>query len=130
MKEELIRKLSSGESLTGDERSELLGLLKKNKQYGIVWENKTEDIEKKLLKEIPVLQEVEERAIVSEDKEAPNHVLIEGDNLHALTTLSYTHEGKIDIIYIDPPYNTGKKDFIYNDSFVDKEDTYRVSPSE
>lgn len=57
----------------------------------------------------------------------PNHILIEGDNLEALTALSYTHEGAIDVIYIDPPYNTGNKDFIYNDSYVDKEDTYRHS---
>ena len=59
--------------------------------------------------------------------DAPNHILIEGDNLEALATLAYTHEGKIDIIYIDPPYNTGNNDFIYNDSYVDKEDSYRHS---
>jgi adenine-specific DNA-methyltransferase len=53
--------------------------------------------------------------------------LIEGDNLHALTALTFTHEGKVDVIYIDPPYNTGNKDFKYNDSFVDKEDSYRHS---
>ncbi|MEI7526798.1 MAG: site-specific DNA-methyltransferase, partial [Mariniphaga sp.] len=57
----------------------------------------------------------------------PNHILIEGDNLHALTALSFTHEGMIDVIYIDPPYNTGNKDFKYNDSYVDKEDSYRHS---
>lgn len=68
-----------------------------------------------------------ERTIISEDKDAPNHILIEGDNLEALATLAYTHEGKIDIIYIDPPYNTGNNDFIYNDSYVDKEDSYRHS---
>lgn len=127
MKEELIRKLSSGEALTSDNRSELLGLLEKKKQYGIVWEDKPEDIEKQLVNEIPVLHEVAERAIVSEEEDSPNHVLIEGDNLHALTTLSYTHVGKIDLIYIDPPYNTGNKDFVYNDFFVDKEDNYRHS---
>lgn len=59
--------------------------------------------------------------------DAPNHILIEGDNLEALTALAYTHEGKIDVIYIDPPYNTGNKDFVYNDSFVDREDGYRHS---
>lgn len=127
MKEELIRKLTSGESLTRDERSELLGLLNTRKKYGIVWENKPEKVEERLRDEIPVLQEIKERAIVSDDSDAPNHVLIEGDNLHALTTLSYTHEGKIDMIYIDPPYNTGNKDFIYNDNFVDGEDSYRHS---
>ncbi len=56
-----------------------------------------------------------------------NHTLIEGDNLHALTVLNYTHANKIDVIYIDPPYNTGNKDFKYNDHFVDKEDGYRHS---
>ena len=77
--------------------------------------------------ELPVLTEVPERAIVSDSPDAPNHILIEGDNLEALTTLAYTHEGKIDVIYIDPPYNTGNKDFVYNDSFVDREDGYRHS---
>jgi len=57
----------------------------------------------------------------------PNHILIEGDNLHALTALTFTHEGKVDVMYFDPPYNTGNKDFKYNDSFVDKEDSYRHS---
>ena len=57
----------------------------------------------------------------------PNHIIIEGDNLEALTVLSYTHAGKIDVIYIDPPYNTGNKDFVYNDSYVDSEDSYRHS---
>lgn len=57
----------------------------------------------------------------------PNHIIIEGDNLEALTALAYTHAGKIDVIYIDPPYNTGNKDFVYNDSYVDSEDTYRHS---
>lgn len=61
------------------------------------------------------------------DTTLPNHILIEGDNLEALTALTYTHEGRIDIIYIDPPYNTGNKDFIYNDSYVDSEDSYRHS---
>lgn len=56
-----------------------------------------------------------------------NHILIEGDNLHALTALTFTHEGKIDVMYFDPPYNTGNNDFRYNDSYVDKEDSYRHS---
>ena len=59
-----------------------------------------------------------------ESNDYPNHILIEGDNLEALATLAYTHTGKIDVIYIDPPYNTGNKDFIYNDSYVDSEDSY------
>ena len=121
----LIKRISTIEGLTDNERSALLGLLRENKSYGLVWEDKPEDIEERLRDELPILTEVPERAIISEDKDAPNHILIEGDNLETLATLAYTHEGKIDIIYIDPPYNTGNKDFIYNDSYVDKEDSYR-----
>ena len=123
----LIKRISTIEGLTDNERSALLGLLRENKSYGLVWEDKPEDIEERLRDELPILTEVLERAIISEDKDAPNHILIEGDNLEALATLAYTHEGKIDVIYIDPPYNTGNKDFIYNDSYVDKEDSYRHS---
>lgn len=84
-------------------------------------------MEERLCTELPVLKEVKSRAIISDNADAPNHILIEGDNLEALTTLAYTHEGKIDVIYIDPPYNTGNKDFIYNDSYVDSDDNYRHS---
>lgn len=123
----LIKRVNTLEGLTDKERSALLGLLRENKTYGLVWEDKPEDVEERLRDELPILTEVPERAIISEDKDAPNHILIEGDNLEALATLAYTHEGKIDIIYIDPPYNTGNNDFIYNDSYVDKEDSYRHS---
>lgn len=125
-KTELISKLQTLKGLTNEERSNLIGLLRQ-KKYGLVWEDKPEDVEERLREELPVLCEVKQRAIVSADKDAPNHIIIEGDNLEALTTLSYTHEGKIDVIYIDPPYNTGDKDFIYNDSYVDSEDCYRHS---
>lgn len=63
----------------------------------------------------------------SELRNTPNHAIIEGDNLVSLTTLAYTHAGKIDVIYIDPPYNTGNKDFVYNDDYVDRDDAYRHS---
>lgn len=126
-KYELAKKINELEGLTNDEKSELIKLLRSQKKYGLVWEDKPEDAEQRMVNEQPVLVEVPERAILSDDPEAPNHILIEGDNLEALTALSYTHAGKIDVIYIDPPYNTGNKDFIYNDSFVDKEDGYRHS---
>ena len=126
-KYELAKKINELEGLTNDEKSELIKLLRSQKKYGLVWEDKPEDAEQRMVNEQPVLVEVPERAILSDDAEAPNHILIEGDNLEALTALSYTHAGKIDVIYIDPPYNTGNKDFIYNDSFVDKEDGYRHS---
>lgn len=126
-KTELAQKIKELEGLTSEERTALLGLLRSQKKYGLVWEDKPEAVEQKLETELPVLKEVPSRAIISDNPDAPNHILIEGDNLEALATLAYTHAGKIDVIYIDPPYNTGNKDFIYNDSYVDSEDSYRHS---
>ena len=126
-KSELIAKLQQLEGLTDEEKSNLIGLLRQHKKYGLVWEDKQEDVEERLREQLPVLTEVKERRIISDAPDAPNHILIEGDNLEALTALSYTHEGKIDVIYIDPPYNTGNKDFVYNDAYVDTEDAYRHS---
>lgn len=126
-KYELAKKINELEGLTNDEKSELIKLLRSQKKYGLVWEDKPEDAEQRMVSEQPVLVEVPERAILSDDAEAPNHILIEGDNLEALTALSYTHTGKIDAIYIDPPYNTGNKDFSYNDTFIDRENGYRHS---
>lgn len=123
----LIHRINEIEGLTDRERSALLGLLRESKSYGLVWEDKPEAVEERMQEELPVLREVPERAIISDAPDAPNHILIEGDNLEALTTLAYTHAGRIDVIYIDPPYNTGNKDFVYNDSYVDKEDSYRHS---
>lgn len=126
-KKELYNKILQLDGLTNEEKSELLGLLRKQKKYGLVWEDKPEDVEERLRDELPVLLEDISKAIISDTPDAPNHILIEGDNLEALTTLAYTHEGKIDVIYIDPPYNTGKNDFVYNDRYVDSDDSYRHS---
>ena len=126
-KYELAKKINELEGLTNDEKSELIKLLRSQKKYGLVWEDKPEDAEQRMVNEQPVLVEVPERAIICDDVEAPNHILIEGDNLEALATLNYTHIGKIDVIYIDPPYNTGNKDFMYNDNYIDKENAYRHS---
>lgn len=126
-KNELINKIRGLDALTNEEKSSLIGLLRKQKKYGLVWEDKPEAVEERLREELPVLIEDASKAIVSTETDAPNHVLIEGDNLEALTALAYTHEGKIDVIYIDPPYNTGNKDFVYNDRYVDSEDSYRHS---
>ena len=123
----LIQRISELEGLTDRERSALLGLLRADKAYGLVWEDKSEKVEDKMQEELPVLKEVKERALISKDKDAPNHILIEGDNLEALTTLAYTHAGRIDVIYIDPPYNTGNKDFVYNDKIINPDDEYKHS---
>ena len=126
-KKELYNKILQLDGLTNEEKSELLGLLRKQKKYGLVWEDKPETVEERLREELPVLVEDTSKAIISNAPDAPNHILIDGDNLEALTTLAYTHEGKIDVIYIDPPYNTGNEDFIYNDKFIEKEDEFRHS---
>ena len=125
-KTKLAERIRQIAGLSDDEKSSLLALLNDQKRYGLVWEDKEEDVEKQLQDELPVLIEVADKRLPVVDG-APNHVLIEGDNLHALTCLSYTHENKIDVIYIDPPYNTGNRDFVYNDHYIDTEDDYRHS---
>ena len=77
-------------------------------------------------KPFPVLKEVKGKAIES-DKSKLVNLLIEGDNYHSLAVLNFTHREAVDLIYIDPPYNTGNNDFIYNDKLVDKEDSFRHS---
>ena len=86
----------------------------KEKRFGLTWIDVPEAFERESENKIPVLEEVPELAIHNDDGK-PTHILIEGDNYHALTCLNYTHHGKIDIIYIDPPYNTGSDGFTYKD---------------
>lgn len=140
-KKDILNKIKSLEGLNQDERAYLVNLVNTKKKYGLVWEDKPEDVEEQLRTKLPVLQEVKERAIINdavtlsavegsnqEPKTNPNHILIEGDNLHALTALTFTHENKIDLIYIDPPYNTGKEnEFRYNDKWVLKDDPFKHS---
>lgn len=76
---------------------------------------------------LPVLAEVDKKKIQKGTESDPTHLIIEGDNYHALSVLNYTHAGKIDLIYIDPPYNTGAKDWKYNNDYVDAEDSFRHS---
>lgn len=130
----LIKRVQTLDGITDDERAALLGLLRESKTYGLVWEDKPEDVEERLREELPVLVERNDKkvhSLISDNPDAPNHIIIEGDNLEALSTLAYTHAGKIDVIYIDPPYNTGNKDrdggFFYNDSFVGDDDDYKHS---
>ena len=126
-KQDLIQKIKQLEGISQDERAYLIDLVNTKKKYGLVWEDKPEDVEELLRENLPVLKEVKEKAIIN-GEDNPNHILIEGDNLHALTALTFTHEGKIDVIYIDPPYNTGKEnEFRYNDKWVLKEDPFKHS---
>lgn len=96
------------------------------KKYGLFWEEHKERVDQELETKIPVLKENKKKRIL-ESKEKDFNFLIEGDNLHSLYILNKTHKENIDVIYIDPPYNTGKKDFIYNDKIVENEDGYKHS---
>ncbi|WP_270851429.1 site-specific DNA-methyltransferase [Fusobacterium varium] len=96
------------------------------KKYGLVWEEHTERVDEEMVHNIPIFTEIEDRKIKNLESNDYNF-LIEGDNLHSLKLFEKTHRGKIDVIYIDPPYNTGNKDFKYNDSFVEKTDEYSHS---
>lgn len=115
-------------NLTKDQLLEVIEKLEGKKKYGLVWDE--ERVPEKVVTDcqdkLPVLTEIKGKEIITDENE-PTHILIEGDNYHALSVLNYTHKGKIDLIYIDPPYNTGNKDFIYNDKYVEKEDTWRHS---
>ena len=98
-----------------------------SKRYGLVWEEHTEWVDEEMKTKIPVFIEDETKKIVKNKDWENYNFLLEGDNLHSLHLLEKTHEGRIDVIYIDPPYNTGNKDFVYNDKIVDKTDGYAHS---
>ena len=98
-----------------------------SKKYGLVWEEHQEEVDKKMETHIPVFSEVPEYELIEDEYNTSFNFLLEGDNLHSLKLLEKTHKGKVDVIYIDPPYNTGNKDFIYNDEFVGREDSFRHS---
>ncbi len=100
--------------------------LTKDKKFGLVWEEKEDEVVEKCKTKFPVWDEVKDKEICL-DPTKPTNILIEGDNYHTLSVLSYTHKGKVDFIYIDPPYNTGNKSWKYNNKFVDKEDGFRHS---
>ena len=95
------------------------------KKYDLVWEEHSEKVDEMLEHNIPIFVEDEKRKIVVDEEEGYNF-LLEGDNLHSLKLLEKTHKGKIDVIYIDPPYNTGKE-FVYNDDLIATSDSYRHS---
>lgn len=108
---------------------EELKKLNKRKKYGLVWEEEKtkEKFEAESEGKLPVLTE-NKKLEIKGDKKTPTHILIEGDNYHALSVLNYTHAKSIDVIYIDPPYNTGNKnEWKFNDKWVDKNDLYRHS---
>ena len=116
---------------TDDESIRALGEIEKelkSKKYGLVWEEHEEAVDVMMQTHIPVFTEVKDRKIIGDSDSERCNFLLEGDNLHSLKLLEKTHRGKVDVIYIDPPYNTGKNDdFIYDDKLVDANDGYKHS---
>lgn len=98
-----------------------------SKKYGLVWDSEREPEQVVLDCEnnLPVLKRVKGKEIRDPKVNGlEDNILIEGDNYHALTVLNYTHPESIDVIYIDPPYNTGNKSWKYNNSYVEQDDSY------
>ena len=113
--------------LTKLSKDELINKIhSKNIPYGLVWENSREDVADQCKDELPILHELDEFEINDTKNQKPN-IIIEGDNYHALSVLNYTHKQKFDVIYIDPPYNTGNNSWIYNNDYFNKEDSFRNS---
>lgn len=95
-------------------------------KYGLVWEEHEERVDIEMETKVPVFSELKDREI-TKDNSLPYNFLLEGDNLHSLYLLEKTHKNLVDVIYIDPPYNRGKDDFIYDDKYVDLEDAFKHS---
>jgi len=115
-------------NLTKEQLLEVIEKLESKRKVGLYWDE-ARDLEKVVLDcrdKLPVLKEVKGKQVITDENEI-THILIEGDNYHSLSVLNYTHKGKIDLIYIDPPYNTGKTDFKYNDKYIDEVDNFRHS---
>jgi adenine-specific DNA-methyltransferase len=108
-------------------------LLQLQRRYGLVWEEpkgrdddpfEDQEVIEQAKRHLPLIAEEPSLAVGSGSNPV---LLIEGDNYYSLLGLSYTHHRAVDVIYIDPPYNTGREDFKYNDRFVGEDDAYRHS---
>ena len=98
----------------------------REKKYGLVWEEHSEEVDELLAENIPILTADPERRLCKNEA-LPWNFIIEGDNLQALYLLEKTHKGKVDCIYIDPPYNNRNRSWKYNNDYVDNNDTYKHS---
>lgn len=116
-------------NITDEETLNNLSLIENEltkKKYGLIWEEHEERVDKELETQIPTFEEVKDKEIVSNNDDKFNF-LLEGDNLHSLYLLEKTHKNKIDVIYIDPPYNTGNNDFTYGDEILSRDDEFKHS---
>lgn len=99
----------------------------KSKKYGLVWEEHEEAVDVMMRTHIPVFTVDDSMEINGDPNSEQYNFLLEGDNLHSLHLLEKTHRGKIDLIYIDPPYNTLSEGFVYSDKLIDKTDGFEHS---
>ncbi len=97
------------------------------KKYGLVWEEHEEAADIKMKTHIPVFTEKEDKEIIGNPESEYYNFLLEGDNIYSLRLLEKTHKEGINFIYIDPPYNTGNKDFVYGDEYIGEDDLFRHS---
>ena len=114
----------SYESYTKDELIRLLRERDRRRAFGLVWERDRIEHDRSVNGDFVGL---ELDAALSQGEPPFDNLIIEGDNFDALRALRMSHAGRVKCIYIDPPYNTGNRDFIYNDRFVDRDDSYRHS---
>ena len=115
---------------TDDESLIALGEIEKEitaKKFGLVWEEHEEAVDVQMRTHIPVFSEDSSRTVIGNPNSQHFNFLLEGDNLHSLRLLSKTHRRRFDVIYIDPPYNTGATDWKYNNDYVEKKDLFRHS---
>lgn len=128
-RDRMIAALDTIKKQSNEEQQRVLNDIKNeltNKKYGLIWEEHEEEVDLELTNKIPVFIEDANRKLNKKGNSKYNF-LLEGDNLHSLYLLEKTHKAKIDMIYIDPPYNTGAKDWRYNNDFVADSDEFRHS---
>lgn len=126
-----------GSTSTGDQRLWHVVSIDKPKKKALIKLIGTHESEQKTvtLDDLVVVAEFRDKIFpglvstgkVRRDERKPSHTVINGENYHVLKALTFTHRGKIDAIYIDPPYNTGAKDWKYNNNYVESDDLYRHS---
>lgn len=131
-REELIELCETLKIKSPEDAASINNIIKfiRDQKYGLVFEKHQEQVDVDLITKVPVFVEDKNKRInldTNTDSATKYNFLLEGDNLHSLKLLEKTHKGCVDVIYIDPPYNTGNKDFVYNDKYIVEEDSYRHS---
>lgn len=114
--------------LSKEELLKIVEKLESRKKYGLIWDEEKvqEQFEKEAQNAFPTLREIKGKEI-KDSKSKSRNVFIEGDNYHVLSVLNFTHQEKVDVIYADPPYNTGNNSWRYNNNYVNLDDSFRHS---